>query len=143
MKRFGSGWTPRFRFLEGRYGVDQLGRFLSIACCAVMLIALLLRRVAPGLSNILISCALAALIWCYSRMLSRNSTRRRIENEKFLSAQMKVEDWFSMRRTCFDQRKEYAFFRCPGCSRTVRVPRGKGHIRITCPHCGYTFDKKT
>ena len=143
MKRFGSGWTPRFRFLEGRYGVDQLGRFLSIACCAVMLIALLLRRVAPGLSNILISCALAALIWCYSRMLSRNSTRRRIENEKFLSAQMKVEDWFSMRRTCFDQRKEYAFFRCPGCGRTVRVPKGKGKVRITCRQCGERFTRST
>ena len=29
------------------------------------------------------------------------------------------------------------------CREVVRVPRGKGKIRITCPRCGYAFEKKT
>ena len=143
MKRFGSGGSPRFRFMEGRYGVDELGRFLSAAGCITILLGLVLRRVSSSLSGILILCAMAMVTWCYIRILSKNMSRRREENEKYLRKRIGVEDWFTLRRTCFDQRKEYAFFRCPGCSRTVRVPKGKGRVRITCRHCGYSFEKKT
>ena len=143
MKRFGSGGPPRFRFMEGRYGADELGRFLSITGCAVMLLGLVLGRAAPSLSKTLICLALALVIWCYSRVLSRKVTRRREENEKYLRRRIDVQDWIALKRTCFDQRKEYAFFRCPGCGRTVRVPKGKGRVRITCRHCGYSFEKKT
>ena len=50
---------------------------------------------------------------------------------------------FRLLKSCFRQRKDYAFFRCPSCREIVRVPRGKGKIRITCPRCGYAFEKKT
>lgn len=143
MKRFGSGGTPRFRIMEGRYGADELGRFLSISGCVVMLVGILLRRVSAGVSNLLVSLALALVVWCYSRVLSKNMAKRRAENGRYLQKEAAVLDWFALKRTCFDQRKEYAFFRCPGCSRTVRVPKGKGRVRITCRHCGYTFEKKT
>ena len=143
MKRFGSGGTPRFRFMEGRYGADELGRFLSISGCVTILLGLVLGRAVPILSKILILLALGLVIWCYSRVLSRNVTRRREENQKYLAWRIGVEDWFALKRTCFDQRREYAFFRCPGCGKTVRVPKGKGRVRITCRHCGYSFEKKT
>ena len=143
MKRFGSGGAPRFRIMEGRYGADELGRFLSISGCVVMLVGILLRRVSAGVSNLLVSLALALVVWCYSRVLSKNMAKRREENGRYLQKEAAVLDWFALKRTCFDQRKEYAFFRCPGCSRTVRVPKGKGRVRITCRHCGYTFEKKT
>lgn len=39
--------------------------------------------------------------------------------------------------------KEHRYFRCPSCRQTVRVPRGKGVIRITCPKCGERFEHKT
>ena len=143
MKRFGSGGTPRFRFMEGRYGADELGRFLSVSGCAAILLSLVLSRAVPSLSKVLVCLALGLVIWCYSRMLSRNVTRRRDENQKYLAKRVGVEDWFALKRTCFDQRREYAFFRCPGCGRTVRVPKGKGRVRITCRHCGYSFEKKT
>ena len=129
--------------MEGRYGADELGRFLSIAGCAVMLLGLVLGRAAPSFSKFLILLALGLVIWCYSRMLSKKTARRRVENEKYLRSLIKAEDWIALKRTCFDQRREYAFFRCPGCGKTVRVPKGKGRLRITCRHCGYSFEKKT
>lgn len=43
----------------------------------------------------------------------------------------------------FRQRREYRFFRCPQCSVTTRVPRGKGKIRIICPRCGNSFVRRT
>ena len=136
MKRFDSGSKPRFRFMEGRYGADALGRFLSVSGCVIMLLAVIARSVWNGtLSNLLVSLSLLCLVCCYGRVFSRNIAARQKENA--------VLDWFALRRDCFAQRKDYAFFRCPGCGRTVRVPKGKGRIRITCRHCGFSFEKKT
>jgi len=140
LKRFGSGGLPRFQFPADRYGADELGRFLSISALGSLFLALIS---SGGVKSIFAACSMGLLVWCYSRILSRNLSRRRAENNKYLQKRGAVMDWFCLKRDCFSQRKEYAFFRCPGCGRTVRVPRGKGHIRITCPHCGYTFDKKT
>lgn len=32
---------------------------------------------------------------------------------------------------------------CTSCGQKTRVPKGRGHIRITCPHCGNCFDFET
>ena len=144
LRRFDPGSKPRFRFMEGRHGADALGRFLSVSGCVIMLLAVIARPVWNGvLSNLLFSLALISLVWCYTRVLSRNLTRRRLENQWYLQKEAAVLDWFALRRDCFRQRKDYCFFRCSGCGRTVRVPKGKGRIRITCRHCGYSFEKKT
>ncbi len=39
--------------------------------------------------------------------------------------------------------KTHAYFKCPKCSTELRVPKGKGKIRITCPKCGEQFVEKT
>lgn len=144
MKRFDSGSKPRFRFMEGRYGADALGRFLSVSGCVFMLLAVIFRSVWNGiLSNLFVSLALLCLILCYGRVLSRNISARQKENDRYLQKEHAVYDWFALKRDCFVQRRDYAFFRCPGCGRTVRVPKGKGRIRITCRHCGFSFEKKT
>ncbi len=144
MKRFDSGSKPRFRFMEGRYGADALGRFLSVSGCVIMLLAVIFRSVWNGiLSNLFVSLALLCLILCYGRVLSRNISARQKENDRYLQKEHAVYDWFALKRDCFVQRRDYAFFRCPGCGRTVRVPKGKGRIRITCRHCGFSFEKKT
>lgn len=144
MKRFDSGSKPRFRLMEGRYGADALGRFLSVSGCVIMLLAVIFRSVWNGiLSNLFVSLALLCLILCYGRVLSRNISARQKENDRYLQKEHAVYDWFALKRDCFVQRRDYAFFRCPGCGRTVRVPKGKGRIRITCRHCGFSFEKKT
>ena len=124
--------------MEGRYGADALGRFLSVSGCVIMLLAVIFRSVWNGiLGNLFVSLALLCLI------LSRNISARQKENDRYLQKEHAVYDWFALKRDCFVQRRDYAFFRCPGCGRTVRVPKGKGRIRITCRHCGFSFEKKT
>ena len=39
--------------------------------------------------------------------------------------------------------KDHKYYACPRCRQTVRVPRGKGKISITCPKCKEKFIKKT
>lgn len=41
------------------------------------------------------------------------------------------------------QRKTHRFFKCPECGVTVRVPKGKGKIKITCPKCKNAFVRNT
>ena len=71
------------------------------------------------------------MFWALFRVFSRNTYARYEENRKFLRF--------------FDQLKDrtHRYFSCPKCRQTVRVPRGKGKIAITCPRCKERFIKKT
>lgn len=43
----------------------------------------------------------------------------------------------------FVQRKDYKFFACPYCRAMLRVPRGRGKIKIVCKKCGSSFIGKS
>lgn len=132
------------QLMAGRYGVDALGRALSIGGLAALVLSMVMRIVGVDwLASVLIILALASIIWSYFRIFSRNFQKRSQENEKFLRWWDGVCCAFRLRKECFSQRKDYAFFRCPSCRQMVRVPRGKGRIRITCRKCGFAFEKKT
>ncbi|MBR6208351.1 MAG: hypothetical protein IKQ69_05080 [Oscillospiraceae bacterium] len=132
------------RQMTGRYGMDALGRTLAVAGLGLLLLALITGGVGSGLfSLVLETLALAAVVWFYRRFLSRNYQKRSAENRAFLARAERLIGWFRLRRACFAQRKDYAFFRCPSCRQIVRVPKGKGRIRITCRKCGFAFEKKT
>jgi len=132
------------RLMLGRYGVDHLSRFLSIAVCVLLVLSLLLRSLWDGrISSIVNWIAIAGLVWSYWRTFSRNFTARQRENIRYLSIQNRFLSFFRRNRDNIRYRKEYKFYQCPGCKTTVRVPAGKGRIRITCRRCGYSFEKKT
>ncbi len=42
-----------------------------------------------------------------------------------------------------ESEKIYAYYKCPKCRAELRVPRGKGKIKIKCPKCGEEFIKRT
>ena len=87
--------------------------------------------------------ALAAIVYSYFRILSRNTHKRYSENLKYLSYQNRVTTWFGKQQVRFKQRKDYHYYRCPQCGQQLRVPRGRGKISITCPKCGHQFIKKS
>lgn len=124
------------RFMTGRYGVDDLGRFTLYLSLALLILSFFIRY------RILYILAVALLVICYLRMFSRNISRRYGENQKFLTWKTKAAGrFFTARKRHAD--KEHRYFRCPSCRQTVRVPRGKGKISISCPRCGAQFIKRT
>ena len=129
------------RFMAGRYGNDQLNRFLSIAGLVFAIIALPLHRNAISSFFWLIAIVLIALV--YVRMLSRNVYKRSDENTKYLRKKNSFVRAFNLRKERWKQRKSYKFFTCPACHTTLRVPRGKGKINIVCRKCGNSFRGKT
>ena len=86
---------------------------------------------------------LALLILCYFRMFSRNIQARYAENQKFLRWCGPVSNRLRNARMRFADRKTHRYFKCPQCKQRLRVPRGRGKINITCPHCHTQFVRKS
>ena len=125
------------KFMQGRYGVDSLSRFIAV----VMLILIVLNWfVRIPFCNII---AMAALIVLYFRMFSRNIQKRYAENQKFLQFRDRVYNFFANFKSNVAQAKDYHIYKCPHCNQKIRIPRGKGHIMVRCPRCGYEFAKNS
>ncbi len=123
--------------MAGRYGADQFSRFLSFVALALIVLNLFFR------SSVLWVLGLAVLVLTYVRMFSKNYEKRRKENERYLQLKYKLTSGFRNWNDRRKQSRDYVFFRCPSCHAMLRVPRGKGKIRVTCRKCGNAFEKKT
>ena len=127
------------RFMYGRNGVDQLCWAMLALEIALSLIAGIVRVQAAQSVLRLLSTVLLVLVGC--RMLSRNLTKRRAENAKFLY-------WWGPVRTGFrDWRfrradKTHKYVKC-GCGAWCRVPKGVGKVELVCPKCGEKTIVKT
>ena len=124
-------------FYTGRYGSDQLSVFLIAAALILAVAASVIETEAVRMIIILLALALA--LWALFRIFSRNIGRRRSENDTFLSLIGQSAEQKAKRA----DRKTHKYFKCPKCKGLCRVPRDKGKIRITCPHCGEQFIKRT
>lgn len=128
------------KFMAGRYGNDQLGRALLILDVILLLLASIFSKTLGGLFTPL---AVALLVFIYYRMLSKNIYKRQEENGKYLRLKYKVTARLNVVKERWVQRKEYKFFTCPSCRATLRVPRGRGKIKIVCRKCGTSFVGKS
>ena len=122
-----SAWMRRF--MAGRYGTDQLNMAILGAGLVLCIISMFIRI--PQLNLLMTTISYALVFWAVFRTFSRNNYKRYEENRKF--------------RQFFDRLKdrEHRYYTCPKCHQSVRVPRGKGKIAITCPRCRERFVRKT
>ena len=131
------------RFLQGRNGNDDLSRLFTWIALALVILSTILTTASPALSSLLLLISLAAVIYSFFRTFSKNVSKRRSENWKYVAWKQKVKRWFASRKQRLKDMKTYRYFHCPKCSITLRVPRGKGKVQITCKNCGEKFIKKT
>ena len=125
------------RFMAGRYGPDQLSKFLNVLVMVLLIVSMFTRL------GILYWLALILLIYCYFRIFSRNHQRRYAENARYLKITAKFRDSFQTWRRDAKTRKTHHIYRCPSCRQKIRVPKGKGRIAIRCPKCSTEFIKKS
>ena len=129
-RRAGAGMVSGIqRFMYGRYGHDKFNRVILTAGLAMSLLTLF--TPVWWLDFVLTVGAYALLFWSLFRCFSRNHYKRYQENRRFLLMMDRAKD------------RNNRYFDCPKCRQTVRVPRGKGKIAITCPKCREKFVKKT
>ena len=128
------------RVMAGRYGVDEYSRFLNIVAVVSLVLSILFNN---GLSVFFWLLAIISLVWTYFRMFSRNTYKRRAENNAYLTIRYSMTRKLSGLNQRMQQKRYYRFYKCPKCGITTRVPKGKGKIRITCPKCGEIFQRKS
>lgn len=129
------------KIIVGRSGPDELTRFCSAAGWVLLMASLLL----PGtvLRTVLGTVGAAAAGLSLFRMFSRNVYKRSAENRYYLQRRDAVKQKLHQWKLRWVQRKDYRFFRCESCRTLARVPRGRGKICITCPHCRHEFIRKS
>ena len=133
-------------FMYGRNGMDQLLQFMLYLSLFLMIVSVILLsafRRSSIASTILDYAAIVILIFSYFRAFSHKVEKRRKENLKYLNAIHPISNWFRLRRQRFEMRKNYKLFLCPKCKTTLRVPKGKGRINLTCPRCHTKFEGKS
>lgn len=125
-----------YRFLAGRYGMDDLNKFLF----ALEILLIVLSFFVP---NVIIAILFYLVFALYVfRSFSRNIVARSIENQKYVRIRSKIAHTFKAFFRNLNDRS-YHYYVCPKCSQIIRVPRNKGMITITCPSCRTQFDKKS
>ena len=125
------------RFMAGRYGVDELGKYSLYLTIALLIIGLFVRsRLLNGITFILV-------LVLYFRMFSKNYAQRRKENEIFLKYKNQAVRFFNKEKQMTQDRVKFHIYTCPSCGQKIRIPRGKGKIAITCPKCKTEFIKKS
>lgn len=130
------------RFMQGRYGVDQLSKFLMGVALVSIVLSVFVRR-GTVLYAVLDTLGIAAIIYVYFRIFSRDIQKRYAENQKYLSMTSKLRTRFQKEKNLMEQRKTYHIYKCPGCGQKIRIPKGKGKIEISCPKCSTKFVKKS
>ena len=124
------------QFMIGRCGPDQLSQATTWTALVLWFIYFL-----SGW-HFLYFLALVLMGVSFFRMFSRNISKRRAENSKFLTAIRPLQRRMSTLRGRMKD-KEHRYFRCPNCKQQMRVPRGKGRIQVTCRSCGITFEERS
>ena len=82
---------------------------------------------------------------------------------KYLTIITAVKDWFhrtfrsktagakpagqrakrARKNPTWSEMRQYKYLICPQCAQRLRVPRGKGRIRVTCTNCGNVFETRS
>lgn len=145
--------------------LDELNKALLITAGVCYLLSFVLNRYA-GASTLFRLLFAAAAVFLAIRLFAGNPAARNNENMKFLSCVTAVKEFFrrpfqngtsaqrpSSAKTANGlldkwkkQWREYRTYRyliCPQCSQRLRVPRGRGKIRVTCTRCRNQFNAKS
>lgn len=138
MKNFFQSIGGRLRaWMQGRYGQDELSWAITIAALVLVVLSWI------SVLQFLYIIAFALLVWSLVRCYSRNITRRQAERAAYLRLKNRVTSFFSLQKRKWKDRKTYRYFRCKQCGASLRVPVGKGTIKVTCPKCRSETIKKT
>ena len=146
-------------FMQGRYGYDQLSKFLMILGMIMLVVTGLMQGKTiglPGYSKYMYLLALLVLGFGYYRMASRKIQKRKKENEAYLKlisgfsrkAKEALEREENYRKySTFEMSKELSedgetviiCYKCRGCGTEQRFEEGQGIKTIKCPNCTNTL----
>lgn len=123
-------------FFQGRYGIDELYKFLFILFWIIAILSIFIRNPIIYLLEILIC------VFMFYRSLSRNIYKRQSENMRYLKMRDKVKGKITLQKRKWSERKTHIYRKCPNCKAEIRLPKKKGKHVCTCPRCKKDFEVK-
>lgn len=149
------------QFMSRRNGPDQLARDVFILAIVLLVLSIFLGTFFSTLG-------LLAIVYAYFRMFSANRDARSAENSAYLQKRHSLAEKLhlsgvknpfagmgakgqqaaeeaarkSQKMAAKAADKDHKYLKCPKCKQEIRVPKGAGKIRITCPKCQEKFEKK-
>ncbi|MBE6806970.1 MAG: hypothetical protein E7527_03010 [Ruminococcaceae bacterium] len=126
------------RFMQGRYGTDNLNRFLLVVYLVVWVVANFFRG-HPVVGPILAVVLWGMVLWLLFRTFSRNIPRRQAENRWFLRWWNPTKWWFAYQGRRLRDIRRYRYRKCPGCGVQMRLPIKRGRRTVTCHRCRAQF----
>ncbi len=140
MKTFFTNLAYKFqRFMTGRYGIDKLWSALLIFYLISVIIANIVYRYSKISYIAFLLLSTAIFIFALFRVFSKNIEMRRSENESWLRFTGKIKKELTYQKDKWNQRKTHKFIKCRKCKKILRLPKHKGKINVTCPHCKNQF----
>lgn len=125
------------KLMNGRYGGDQL----SVVLVVLSIILLLVGRMVDV--SVVVTLSYIPLLLAVFRMFSKDIKKRRMENYKVAMLFSPIYARVHKSKNRFRDLKTHKHFKCPSCHTTLRAPKGKDKIMVTCPKCKTKFTKKT
>jgi len=126
-----------YRFMYGRYGVDQLYKF-SFGVFIVLIFARLFIKNSTA-SMIVLVLQWALMVWMFFRAFSKNHYKRRAENDVYLKVTRPIREFIRLQKNRIHDRKTHVYRKCPKCHAVVRLPKKKGKHTVGCPKCKNDF----
>lgn len=123
------------RYMQGRYGMDELSKLLMTLSIVIIVLASLTRNSMVNLIGFFV------IGFVYVRIFSKNFYKCSLQNQKYLQYRKKLMSGWQNKISHFKQRKTHHIYSCPECKQKVRIPKGKGKVEITCPKCAAKFSK--
>ena len=122
-------------FMKDRYGGDILNNIIIYLSLGFGIVNLFKKSDVLAITSfILFSIALF-------RMFSKNKRKRAMEQIKFFNLISPI--YSRLLKFSSRDRKNYRYFKCKNCGQELRIPKGKGKIKVICPHCKHEEIKKS
>lgn len=120
-----------YRFMIGRYGIDEFYYFFLYSYIILVCISLFLK--VPYLFWI----ELVLFVIMFYRVFSKNISRRRKENATYLKVRNRILKPFQNKKRNWKDRNDYIYKKCHRCKTTLRIPlpSERGIKHTTCPKC--------
>ena len=118
------------KFMYGRYGIDNLSKFIFKIIFILFLFNILFR------TYILLIIELFLLVLVISRILSKNIYRRNKENQIYHKIKNQILKPFqNIKRNMHD--KDHIYIKCKKCKKVLKLPlpKKRGIKHSKCPNC--------
>lgn len=127
------------KFMVGRYGPDRLSKRIQQFIFVLLILGIITSVFDLAGTSLFYFLTLFLILFNYYRMFSKDYQVQRKIQESYFQIESKVKKPFKR----LIGTKDHIYTPCPNCKESLRLPRKKAKLKVSCPRCKYVFYKRT